>query len=71
MPQSDAERRKQAYLHHLKSQHQDIAHTVQNGEVKKVTMSNPHLEEDDGRWFLKGEYNGQMVSRFVKPPPKC
>lgn len=69
--QTQAEKKKQAWLHQLKSTHQDTAHVIENGEVKKVRIENPHLVEDDGRWSIQGYSGGHMVSRFVKPPPSC
>ena len=68
MPQSSAEKRKQAYLHQLKNSGQLVGHVFENGEVKKVTMQNPHLIEDDGNFRVEREYQGHMLSRFVKPP---
>ena len=71
MPQSYSEKKKQAWLHQLRNTGQDKAFVIEDGEVKKVTMHNPHLVEDEGRWSLTDNYNGHMVSRFVKPPPSC
>ena len=68
MPQSNAEKRREAYLHQLKKSGQLVGHVFEDGHVKKVPMQNPHLVEDDGTFRVEGEYQGHMLSRFVKPP---
>lgn len=67
--QSDAEKRKQAYLHQLRQSNQLTAYDF--SEKKMVPIHNPHLVEDDGHFSVIGEYKGHHISKFVKPPPSC
>ena len=70
MPQTLAEKKKQAYLHQLKNTHQLSGYVIKSGKPEKVQINNPHLVEKDGKFMVQGDYQGHMVSRFVRPPPK-
>lgn len=68
MHQTDAERRRMAYLKSLTKNGPLKAWSVKEG--KMVEMKSPKLVEEDGRWRAQDHYQGYLVSTFVKPPPE-